>query len=198
MFRDNLSVRSSRLRKSSTQAWPLNMEELGFSETSVTTNRRCVRSQRSEDLIYTAVEDCSHASHLLHIHKACTATWHPLCSLCTKRALLRDIPFVPYAQYVHCYVTSRLFLMPKACIATWHPVCSLCPIRALLRDIPFVPYAQYVHCYVTSRLFLMPKACIATWHPFSHLSPINLYHRHHPPYLTGSYNVHNLLSPPTA
>jgi len=37
-------------------AWPLKMGPIGCTETSVTTNLRCVTSQKSEDIIYTAAE----------------------------------------------------------------------------------------------------------------------------------------------
>ena len=42
-------------------SWPLEIGPMGCLETSVTTNLRCVTSQKSEDIIYFAAEAWSHA-----------------------------------------------------------------------------------------------------------------------------------------
>ena len=43
-------------RYSSWTAWPLKIEPIGYPETSVNSNLRCVTCQNNEDLIYTAAE----------------------------------------------------------------------------------------------------------------------------------------------
>ena len=40
------------------------MGAIGCPETSVTTNLRCVKSQKNEDLVYTVAEACNHDSYV--------------------------------------------------------------------------------------------------------------------------------------
>ena len=60
-FRDNLSFPSSMVQHSKKNAWPLKMGPIACPETSVTTKILCVKSQKTEDPIYTAEEawNCS-------------------------------------------------------------------------------------------------------------------------------------------
>jgi hypothetical protein len=52
--RNNLSISSSRVKQSKDTAWHMKMEPIAYPETSVTTNLRCVKCQKTLDLIYTA------------------------------------------------------------------------------------------------------------------------------------------------
>ena len=66
-----LTVRSTTHKHcvSRKTAWPLKKEPIGCSEMSVTTNLRCVTSQKSEDFIYTAAEARNHATRHLSLSK---------------------------------------------------------------------------------------------------------------------------------
>jgi len=57
-------VRIRPVMQSENTAWPLKMGPVGCSETSVTTNLRCVIFQKSENLIYSTAEAWNHRLQL--------------------------------------------------------------------------------------------------------------------------------------
>jgi hypothetical protein len=82
MFRDNLSVSSSR--QQSWTAWPLKMGPIGCYKTSVTTNLRCVTSQKSEYLTSRRKPEITRFLMLVEIlsdygHSSNTLSFFPSC-----------------------------------------------------------------------------------------------------------------------
>ena len=63
-------------------AWPLKMGPIGYTQTSVTTNLRCVTPQKGEDLAHTAAETWNHARIDL--------IWQV--ELCERRAVINHSP----------------------------------------------------------------------------------------------------------
>jgi hypothetical protein len=83
--------------------------QVGWPETSVTTNIRCVTSQKSEDLIYTAEED---RNYLLDVSLTCPHTAKNsslfLLSRCQRVTLSDMLTFFTFLEYLGHSHTPQL------------------------------------------------------------------------------------------
>jgi hypothetical protein len=90
MFWDNLPIPSSRVK----QSRPLKVEPISYPETSVTTNLRCITSQKSEDLrLAPLFLHLSYVAPILTVPGTATcppSSWHE-CGPLFERKSARDL-----------------------------------------------------------------------------------------------------------